>query len=277
MNDREFAYLKSVILKELGFDAESYRTTQMRRRLTGFVQRWAQGNVGLLCKRLRSDDHLREELLRLLTINVSEFFRDPLQFELIREVVLPDLLAARPGVRIWSAGCAGGEEPYTLAIICDSIGIGPSAEILGTDIDPDALARAQAGGPYPAAHLRKAHPAVRERYFEETPGGYYLRDPVRRRVRFARHDLITDRMTHQFDLIACRNVTIYFTSEVKARLIRSFHGCLRPGGYLFIGGAESLLGPESEGFSRVAGNFYQRKTVLQGRPALGAQVAPGPR
>jgi chemotaxis protein methyltransferase CheR len=266
MNDREYAYLKHAIRKELGFDADSYRSAQMRRRLSGFVERRAGGNVSLVCKRLHSDPDLRGALLRLVTINVSEFFRDPAQFVLLQDIVLPDLAARNQSVRIWSAGCSHGEEPFTIAILCERAQIGARVDILATDIDAESLATARAGGPYTAQQLRKMPARLVPEYFNQSPRGYMLRESTRRRVRFLKHDLLSDPAPHQFDLIVCRNVTIYFTQEVKAQLIRRFFASLRPGGYLFIGGAESLLGAEAEGFSRIAGNFY-RKDVQHARQA----------
>jgi chemotaxis protein methyltransferase CheR len=272
VNDREFAYLKQVIRKVLNFDAESYRSTQMRRRLSAFMLRRGEGSVAMLCKRLQADYRLRDELMSLLTINVSEFFRDPAQFELLQQVILPALAANGATVRMWSAGCAQGEEPYTLAMLCDILGISTRADILATDIDTDALTQAKAGGPYTLAHVRKTPPEFLRHYIEETPNGYFVRDAIRRRVRFARHDLITGPIGRQFDFISCRNVTIYFTPEVKTQLIKKFFGALRPGGYLFIGGAESLLGSEGAGFSRIAGNVYQRISQPAKQPAVGART-----
>jgi chemotaxis protein methyltransferase CheR len=257
MTDLEYAYLKRRIRRLLDFNVDEYRPQQMRRRLEQLVGRRAPG-VALFVRALESDPGPLDELRRLLTINVSEFFRDPAQFAVIADQVLPELLDGRSRVEVWSAGCARGQEPYTLAMIADELGAAPRVKILATDIDQEALAHAMAGGPYLPAEVRQLPEQWLQACCTATAEGAFVTDALRRRVDFALHDLLADPYPLGLDLIVCRNVTIYFTPETKQRLVRQFLDSLREGGFLFIGGAEALVGADLAGFQRINGGIYQK-------------------
>ncbi len=265
MDDREFALLKKTIASVLRIDIDAYKAQQMRRRLEAHVARH-EGDVVRFCRRLETDPAAREALRAMLTINVTEFFRDPPQFERLGKDVLPALLRERARLNIWSAGCSYGAEPYSVAILLHTLGAADRARILATDLDRDALKRARAGGPYSAAEVRNVRPAWLRTYFLRDGDGYRVVDWLRR-LDIRELDLLSSPFERGFDLILCRNVMIYFSPEVKSRLFQRLRDALRPGGVLFVGATEALLGTDLAGFERMGGNFYRKAQAA----AAGAQ------
>lgn len=258
MNESEYGYLKLKIHDLLKIDIDAYKTQQMRRRLQAYVGRQDPSNAYLFCKKLEWDEDARKELKEMLTINVSEFFRDGTQFTYFKSVILPELLRSRQRLNIWTAGCSHGEEPYSVAMLLDELSPGQGHRILATDIDVNTLARAMAGGPYQRNELKNVPKLQLQKCFTRSDEGYTVVDEIRRRVQFREHNLLADAFEHGFDLILCRNVMIYFSNETKERLFHQFQESLKPGGVLFLGGTEALVGDDRTGFERLSTNFYRR-------------------
>lgn len=204
------------------------------------------------------DDDGREydRLISTLTINVSKLFRNPEIFATIAATVLPDLATSGgPLIRIWSAGCASGEEAYSLAVLAHQQALSSNAtappprfDIVGTDVDEDAIAAARRGR-YGEASFADTTPAVRDRYFPLRDGLHTASDELRSLVSFHTSDLFDrPRSSSRFHLIVCRNVVIYFQRSATERLMQRFHELLLPGGYLVLGKVESLLGKSREMF-----------------------------
>jgi chemotaxis protein methyltransferase CheR len=258
MNDTEYSVLKRRIRERLDIDIDAYKSAQMRRRLEAFAARHGDGTGTALCRIMDADAGVLAKLRDMLTINVSEFFRDKAQFDYLERTVLPDLLRLGPRLAIWSAGCSHGEEPYSVAIILSEQSAASRARILATDFDRQVLARARAGGPYRAEEVRALPAAILEKYFVRSGEGYSVLRAIRSRVEFAEHNLLADPFESGLDLIICRNVMIYFSNETKRQLFQKFRESLKPRGVLFIGGTEALLGSDAEGFEKLQGNFYRR-------------------
>ncbi len=260
MNDTEYSFLKRRILELLDLDLDAYKAQQMRRRLDNLIQRREGGNVFRYCQAVPTDPVALAELRDLLTINVSEFFRNPEQFELLRSSVFPELLKTSPRLNLWSAGCSWGAEPFAMAMLLDEID--PRAaehhKITATDLDQEVLKKAANGGPYTATEVGGIGPRRLQKYFTKTGDTYHVNDSLRRRVQFRRQNLLKDSFGTGFDMISCRNVTIYFSTETKVDLFARFHQSLKPQGIFFIGGTEALLGAEARGYDRWQGNFYRR-------------------
>lgn len=261
MNDREYSYLKKKIRELLKIDIDAYKPEQMRRRLESFVAPRAPNGPFQFCKRLERDDDTRKKLKDMLTINVSEFFRDAAQFEQLKTAVLPELLRNSPRLNIWTAGCSHGDEPYTVAMILEELSPGRMHRILATDLDPEVLKQAKAGGPYPPASLKNVSKAQLRAYFTEAAGHYTLVEALRKRVDFREHNLLSDPFRQGFDLVICRNVMIYFSEKTKNRLFRQFRASLKPNGVYFVGATEPMLDARSIGFDRLAANFYRRSAA----------------
>ena len=191
-----------------------------------------------------------------VTINVSKFFRNPEVWDVLRELVLPELYA-RNSARIyaWSAGCAGGEEPYSISMLFQEYAEkhGVSAEklrVLGTDIDREVLASA-VRAEYSQFAMTDISQESRERWFEDGPP-YRLRPEARRNVRFAELNLIQDPFPQKQNMILCRNVIIYFERTLQEELFTRFHEALVPGGYLVLGKVEAMFGRAASMFRPLA-------------------------
>lgn len=240
-----------------GIDLTSYKKPQMDRRLRSLMARLNVGGYAAYARLLERDPARLQEFRDFITINVSEFFRNPEKFAELKRLVLPELLRASPKLKVWSAGCSNGAEAYTLAIILDELTPGRRHDILAVDIDEQALAQARAGV-YAPAELKNLSRSQLLRYFTPAGGGYRVKDEMRAGIRFQRGDLLADRFETGFDLIVCRNVVIYFTEAAKTGLYAKFHAALRPGGVLFVGGTESILNAKELGFTSVAPFFYRK-------------------
>lgn len=252
-----YAKLTREVRSLLGIDLALYRPAQVWRRVLGFAS--ARGLTGPddLVARARVDGQLRQSFMDMLTINVSEFFRNADAFETLARSHLGPMIRSQPLTRVWSAGCSAGYEPYSIAILARETSSTARIQIHATDLDETILATARAGR-YGTAQMLGVSPARRARFFTATPTGFEVRPEIRALVTFARHDLLRDPARPGFDLIACRNVVIYFTDEAKARLYRGFAGALRPGGILFIGATETISDPRAVGLSPITPGFYQR-------------------
>lgn len=259
-----YTQVKHSVKSLLNINLDHYKDEQMRRRLDSWLVRSGSLNWIDYVKRLRQDDQELARFRDYLTINVSAFFRDPERWEALRVKILPEFLRAawrermNAGLRIWSAGCSIGAEPYSLAMILDELSPGPQHTILATDLDRGALNKARNRGPYMPDELQNLSAGQRSNYLD--PGGhpFFVREKLMKRIQFREHNMLEDPFASDFDLIVCRNVVIYFTSETKEILYRKFHMALRPGGMLFVGATEIIPRPQEIGFQSHGISFYQK-------------------
>lgn len=269
MQEETYVQLKRQIARFLDLDIDAYKQRQMRRRLDTWVEQNARGDEEGFVRSLGTRSDALKDLRDTLTINVTEFFRDQAQWTELEKTVLPQLLAESPRLKVWSAGCSSGDEPYSVAMLLDEAGRGSNSSILATDLDPASLEKAKAGGPYQPDAIKNVGPG-RLKYFREEQRRFFVVDSLRPRIQYRTLNLLKDSFGSGYDLILCRNVTIYFDPPVKAALTRRFHEALRPGGVLFIGATEALLGSESAGFTRATGNFYRKDIEAEPRRATRA-------
>jgi len=253
----EMITLFAAVRQTLGLRLEDYRSRQLERRLHFFRERHGLRTNAEVAMRLYSDPGFRRQFADFITINVSTFFRNPERYEELHVRVLPDRLRARGSLRIWSAGCSVGAEPFSVAMLLHSLAPTTPHTVLGTDIDAASLDRCRAGV-YQDAELQEVPPAFRSRYFAATAAGWQVYPAVRSMVQFRRLDLLQDPFPTEQDLIICRNVVIYFTEVAKGLLLRRFGASLRPGGWLFIGATESIFDPPALGLEYRSPGFYQR-------------------
>ncbi len=208
---------------------------------------------------LRKNPNEFKELVRVLTINLSYFFRNPETFEFLQQNVFPEF-KDRSRVIFWSAGCAGGEEPYSLAILAEQAGILSKVQIYGTDIDEEALGRARKGI-YNSNALQYLSSELIMRYFESEREQFAIKEYIKSRVTFLHHDLFQLPPFPHCDLIVCRNVLIYLDRKAQRRILVNFNEQLKPTGYLVLGKVELLLGiPEMKLFDAVnrAEHIYRK-------------------
>ncbi len=262
-DDAGWALFKRSVRQVAGIDLDAYKEGQMRRRLGQIKQRRGGGPWAAYARALRDQPAALAEFRDFFTINVSEFFRQPDRYEELRRQHLPALAQSGHPLRIWSAGCSIGAEPYSLAMLATELPRGRVAPILATDIDDTILQRARSGAGYSAADVRHIPPEFRAAYVTANGDTFDLADSIRRMVEFKRHDLLRDPYPQNLDLIVCRNVVIYFTDEAKGAIYTKFFDALRPGGLLFVGGTEIVSGATAIGFTNPAISIYEKKAAGQ--------------
>jgi two-component system CheB/CheR fusion protein len=261
--------ITTVLRKRLKHDFSGYKQNTMVRRIQRRMQVLQIEAVPAYAEHLRREPSEGDALFRELLIGVTQFFRDEDAFEALKANFLPSLLAAREAgdpIRVWVAGCASGEEVYSIAILLqEAIGAHRTDAIItifGTDIDPQAIAFAR------AARFRRMDgisPERLQRWFVKDGGDYLPTHAIRDMCVFSEHNLIRDPPFSKIDLISCRNVLIYMDSDFQHRVMQTFHYALRPGGYLFIGPSESIS-RESRLFSAAD----KKHRVLQRHAGVGA-------
>ena len=249
--DPEFEALLDYLKRSRGFDFLGYKRASLMRRVRREMQSVEVESFSDYMDYLEVHPDGFERLFNTVLINVTGFFRDAAAWEALSEEVLPRLLAAKPGgepLRLWSAGCASGQEAYSLAIaLAEQMGLAAfrdRVKIYATDVDEEALAQARSAV-YTAREVQGLSPALLEKYFEnhfEADGDRHVfRKDLRRALIFGRHDLLRDAPISRIDLLACRNTVMYFNAEVQAQILSRFHFAVNDGGYLFLGKAEMLF------------------------------------
>ena len=258
--DYEYNTFCNSVKAKTGIDLASYKRRQMERRIRSMAERKQKTDLLSFWKSLESDPAALDEFLDRVTINVSEFFRNPEKFIELRDWLLPKLLKERDTISIWSAGCSIGAEPYTMAMLLEEISPRKAHRILATDVDVRVLAKAREGR-YGPGELKSVPPDILNKYFIKAGQDYLVSDAPKRRVSFQQHDLLKSSFPKEQDLILCRNVIIYFNDEAKHHLFERFAHALRPGGYLLLGNTERILNPQQYGLVQERPFFYRRSEV----------------
>ena len=243
--DPGFEHLLEFVRDQRGFDYTGYRRPTLMRRFEKRMQEVGADDWDAY--RTYLDQHSEEfaELFNTILINVTGFFRDREAWGIVAEQVIPRLLEERGDnpIRVWSAGCSSGEEPYTVAILLAEAlgdeGFRRHVKIYATDIDEDALAEAREAS-YTTKQLEKVPPDLRERYFQQSNHGFVFRNDLRRAVIFGRNDLHRDPPISRVDLLLSRNTLMYFGPELQQRILANFYFALKRGGFLIVGKAEAL-------------------------------------
>jgi two-component system CheB/CheR fusion protein len=245
--DPTFEELLAFIREARGFDFTGYKRPSLHRRISKRMQSVKVGSFADYQAYLESHPDEFAELFDTILINVTSFFRDEVAWDFLRRNVAPKIIEQHDGldghIRLWSTGCATGEEAFSLAIVFAEI-LGPDefrqrVKIYATDIDEDALTKGR-HAEYTAPQLEPVPPDLRAAYFEHRNGNYVFRSDLRRCVIFGRHDLIQDPPISKISLLLSRNTLMYFDTATQTRVLENFHFALRDGGYLFLGKSEAL-------------------------------------
>jgi two-component system CheB/CheR fusion protein len=230
-----------------GFDFHGYKPGSLVRRIRKRMDTVGVDNFAVYQDYLEVHPDEFASLFNTILINVTSFFRDPAAWELVRTVVVPQIVAAKaPGesIRVWSAGCASGEEAYTLAmVLAEELGEEQFRErikIYATDVDEDALNSAR-HAVFTDRQVESVPPELLDKYFEHGDRIHTFKKELRRQVIFGRHDLINDAPISRIDLLTCRNTLMYLNSETQARVLNRLHFALNSGGFLLLGRAETLM------------------------------------
>ena len=267
----EVGLLLEAIRQRYHYDFSGYAASSMARRMEAAQRHFGCSSVSMLQDRVLHDPSSLPELLNFLTVQVSEMFRDPSYFRALREQVVPHL-RTYPSLKVWVAGCAAGEELYSLAILFREEGLEAKTIFYATDINPHALRRAEAGiyeadriALFTENHRRSGGKTSLSDYYTAAYGAAVFDKTLRARTVFAEHSLVSDAVFAEVHLVSCRNVLIYFDRPLQDRVIGLFKSALVHGGFLGLGDKESLH------FSAHSGDFagfieqerIYRKTVAQ--------------
>ena len=246
MSETELFQIRSMIEERSGVVFDQSRTRFFTNRLREYMEQKGFARSSELVRRIKSSNADYDDLLEQVLTQETSFFRYPAIFHALRHRVLPEIQSKKfwsnpRKIRMWSAGCSTGEEPYSIAItMCEALGGDTwDTSVLATDISRPALAIASSGR-YLRRDLGYMDPQYLEKYFDRCGGEYVVRPRLRNIVEFAPLNLAQMVYMGRFDCIFCMNVLIYFSDELRAMLIRRFVDYLEPGGYLFLGHAESV-------------------------------------
>ncbi|MEI9948850.1 MAG: protein-glutamate O-methyltransferase CheR [Pseudomonadota bacterium] len=268
LEDLEIRLFLQAIQSRYGYHFVDYAQSSMRRRVRAALTRSGLAHLGELQHKILLDASFFASILDDLTVRVSEVFRDPPFFRAFRERVIP-ILRTYPLLKIWHAGCASGEEVYTTAILLAEENLYERAQIYATDMSPKALEMARAGV-YPEERALEFEGNYRESggkhriedYFSRAYGRVVVREGLRRNVVFFQHDLASDQALGEMHVVFCRNVLIYFGTELRERALGTFAGCLERSGFLCLGMNEGLSPVAKGKFAEFAENerIYRRRT-----------------
>ena len=261
--------LMAKVADQRGLDLTQYRTAYVERRVAARLRALNLHTYRQYSRLLDSSPEEFAKLLDALTINVTDFFRDPPVYELFRSKIVPEIIQRKKRtrhrmIRVWSAGCATGEEPYSIAMSFLSE-LGPSADgfmlnVVATDLDPNAMAFGQRAV-YDIAKLKHIPKTDQLRFVDIHGDKFSIRPEVTRHVKFKSLNLFMDEPIHMVDVLFCRNVFIYFTREQQARVLDIFAGSIARDGYMVLGRSEKLAASVAGLFELVSGRdrIYRKK------------------
>lgn len=243
----EIDLLLEAIHKKYGYDFRNYSKGSVRRRILHHLSKYNLPSISEIQHQILYDVESFERLLFDLTINVTEMFRDPVFFVTLRQQVIP-MLKQSPFIKIWHAGCATGEEVYSMAILLKEEGLYDRTQIYATDIDEIVIRKAKEGI-YPIAKMKEYTQNYQKAgglesfsdYYSAHYGSAIVHSSLKERITFSVHNLTVDRVFGEMDIILCRNVLIYFDKDLQNRVIRLFFDSLCEGGFLCLGSKESML------------------------------------
>lgn len=244
-------------IKNLSMDLQAYKEKQLQRRILNMMSNHPVSDLNGYMKLMEKDRLIKEELKNYLTINVTEFFRNPELFEALNKQVTKNLQPTFGSLKCWSAACSNGSEPYSLAMMLADKKIATTSRILATDIDKKILGKAKDGF-YFNSELKNVSTNQLQKYFEIQDNGYSVNESIKQKVRFKEHDLLLNKFESDFHLIICRNVTIYFKPDARDKLYQKFYDALSPGGIFFTGATETINQPEQFGFKKIDSFIYQK-------------------
>lgn len=240
--------LTEIIKTKYGYDFTNYAISSFKRRILRILELYKFKSVDALVRKIGDDPVFFEEFISEITVNVTEMFRDPSFWRILRDKVLPNILLNHKKVSIWHAGCSSGEEVYSMAILLKEMGILEDSKIIATDIDDQILERAR-NGVFTAKNMElnvKNYVRFRgenelNKYFKVKNGLAYMDKSLVSDVSYRKHDLVNGIVFSKFDIVICRNVMIYFNQNLQNEVLKKLHESIFKYGYLAIGSKESLI------------------------------------
>jgi len=247
----------NLVKKKSGIDLYLYKESQMKRRLKSLYEKKGFQSFVDFFKGMEKDKELYYEFLDRMTINVSEFFRNPNRWDVFEKNILPPLLKNNSKLKIWSAACSTGEEPYTLAMILLKYLKPSQFQIIATDLDENVLSKAKIGV-YNEKAIKDVPKDLLAKYFKHEGTIYQVSDELKKQIQFKKHNLLLDAYEKNVDVIVCRNVLIYFTEEAKVDIYTNFSNSLNQNGILFVGSTEQIFHAEKYSFTSNETFFYKK-------------------
>jgi len=255
----EFRIFKKKIASLINLDLNSYKNIQMERRIVSLMNQNNIANLANYYDLLKKFPNQLNAYINMLTINVTEFFRNPVTFIELEKVFIPELLQKNTRLKIWSSGCSIGAEIYSIAMMFDKLGILDKCELVASDFDKNVINKAKLGI-YSKLEIGNLPPEYMN-YFQEIDTNtekFQIAPKLTSKITFQYQDLLDSEFESDFNLILCRNVVIYFTEEAKDRLYQKFYNSLKTGGILFVGSTDWINNHKDLGFNIRSSFFYQK-------------------
>ncbi|MCI8495730.1 MAG: protein-glutamate O-methyltransferase CheR [Lachnospiraceae bacterium] len=249
---------KKDILGLTKIDLNSYKEKQMKRRIETLITKNHINSYKDYVALIKKDKEKFDQFVNFLTINVSEFYRNPEQWVILDREVFPELIKKfGKNLKIWSAACSTGDEPYSLVMALSKHIPIKQIKIIATDIDKQVLDKARMGL-YNEKSIAAVPPEFKKKYFTQIGNSYQISDEIKRQVEFKEHNLLKDPYITGCNLIVCRNVLIYFTEEAKEEIYKKFNAALVSQGILFIGSTEQIMNYKDLNYQRKQSFFFQK-------------------
>ena len=255
----DYDYFKKQVLSLTTIDLNAYKEKQMKRRIDTLISKHGINGYQDYVQALKTDKGLFEEFINYITINVSEFYRNIEQWKTLDEKIIPELIQKfGKNLKIWSAACSTGDEPYSLVMALSKHLPLQQIKVIATDLDKQVIAKAKVGL-YTDKSITAVPQDLKNKYFTKIGPSFKISDEIKARVEFREHNLLRDTYPNDCHLIVCRNVLIYFTEEAKDEVFVKFQKNLKPGGILFIGSTEQIINHKEIGFLRKSSFFYEKE------------------
>ncbi|MCR4902004.1 MAG: protein-glutamate O-methyltransferase CheR [Butyrivibrio sp.] len=254
----DYEWFKKEVYSMTKIDLNAYKEKQMKRRIDTLIGKYEVQGYDKFIDLMKKDKSVLETFITYLTINVSEFYRNVDQWNLMEKEMLPELMGRfGKNLKIWSAACSTGDEPYTIVMVMSKHVPINTVSVMATDLDAVVLAKAKIGL-YDKKEVAGVPDDFKKKYFTQEDDKFRVSDEIKKRVNFKQADLLKDPYPSNYHLIVCRNVLIYFTEEAKDEVFRKFYKALAPGGILFIGSTEQIVNYKDIGFIRKNSFYYQK-------------------
>ena len=255
----DYEQFKDQVLALTKINLHMYKEKQMKRRIDSLIAKHKISGYKDYVDAIKKDTKLFEEFVNYLTINVSEFWRNPDQWKVLEEMVMPELIKmSGKNLKVWSAACSTGDEPYSLVMLMSKFMPLSNIKVLATDIDMQVLEKARVGL-YNEKSIAGLPQEFKDKYFTKIgASNYQISDEIKKCVEFKEGNLLADKYPSGLDLILCRNVVIYFTDEAKNEIYKKFNESLKTGGYLFVGSTEQIINYKELNYSSFKSFFYKK-------------------
>lgn len=255
----DYNYFMKEVYRLTKIDLTSYKENQMKRRIDALILKHKIADYKAYVDVLSKDKEMLNEFVEYITINVSEFYRNPEQWKILSDKVFPELIKKNGNkpLKIWSAACSTGDEPYSLVMCLSKYMPLNQIKIIATDISDEIIDKAKIGM-YVEKSINGVPEDLKKKYFTKNGNFYAVSNEIKSRVEFKKQNLLKDDFIKDCDLIVCRNVLIYFTEEAKDTVFKKYYDCLKPGGVLFIGSTEQIINYKEIGYKRLDSFYYQK-------------------